>query len=153
MSELSVLVEIASLRVRSNGPATANIWFVINGREFPRGRWNDFVVVVLGWWVVGLLNLLRDTSTHETMRFMDGPYAVEVSKTSSGLLQFRAVEGASRNIEVAIGEGAAHSFVLELISQSREVLDACRRVSWWSSDAEILESSVNALEKESSRLL
>lgn len=153
MTRASVVAEADSVRVRLGGPATANIWVLIDGCEFPAHGWNDFVVVVLGWWVAALLLLLRNVSTQETVNFMDGPYAVEVSKTPTGMLQFRALEGADRSNEVAIGEAHAVPFVLGLISQSREILAECKRQGWWSEDAEALESSLNLLEQESAKLL
>ena len=51
------------------------------------------------------------------------------------------------------GEGLALPFVRELVSQSRDVLEGCRRQHWWSEDAEKLESSLDALQKESSQLV
>ena len=79
--------------------------------------------------------------------FMDGPYAVEISKTTSGKLLFRALEGFARKSEVAIGEGSAISFTRRVISQSREALNECRRLEWWSKDAEILELSLAKMEQ------
>jgi hypothetical protein len=153
MTETSMIVETSSLAVRPGGPATANIWMVINGREFPMRRWNDFVVVVLSWWATALLQLLRNTSAKETLHFMDGPYTVEVSKTASGMLQFRALEGSGRNIETAIGEEPTLPFILGLIAQSREVLNECKLQNWWSKDAETLKISLEALEREFPRLM
>jgi hypothetical protein len=153
MTLTSIVVEVSSVRVRPGGPATANIWLIIDGYEFPTQRWNDFVVVVLGWWVAAFLVLLRNTSTRETMHFMDGPYAVEVSKTPSGILKFRALEGAGRTREMATGEGPLMPVVLGLISQAHEILEECKRQGWWSRDAEALESSLAALEQEFGRLL
>jgi len=153
MTQSSIVVEVNSVRARPGGPATANIWLIVDGYEFPTPRWNDFVVVVLGWWVATLLVLLRNTSTRETVNFMDGPYAVEVSKTLSGMLKFRALEGSGRTREVATGEEPAMPFILGLLSQSHEILEECKRQGWWSKDAETLESSLEALEQESGRLL
>jgi hypothetical protein len=153
MTNTSIAVEADSLGIRPGRPATGNIWLVINGHAFPAPQWNDFIVVILGWWAESLLRLLRNSSTKETVNFMDGPYAVEVSKTSSGGLHFRALEGANRSIERASGEGPALQFIRELISQSRDVLEGCRRQRWWSEDAEKLESSLDALQKESSQLV
>ncbi len=152
MTRTLLVTETESLRVRPGGPATANIWLDINGCQFPMHRWNDFAVVVMGWWAVALLRLFRGVSSVERVDFMDGPYTVEVSKTSSGTLHFRALKGSDRTDEVAIAEGPAMPFVLGLISQSREILDACKRHAWWSKDADVLESSVEVLNQESTRL-
>ena len=73
-----LIVEAESLETRINGPALGNIRLVINDCEFPTANWNDFVVIVLGWWGASLLSLLNNDSTRETVRFMDGQYAVEL---------------------------------------------------------------------------
>lgn len=153
MTQILLVSEVSSLRVRAGGPATANMWLLMDGREFPAPHWNDFVVVVLGWWAEAILSLVRSTSSHETVPFMDGPYSVEVSKTSTGLLRFRALEGVGRTNEIAVSDGQVIPFVLELISQSRNILAECKRQAWWTTDAEKLESSVAVLEQAVAGLL
>jgi hypothetical protein len=68
-SDTSLAVETNSLTTRPGRPATGNIWLVINGRDFPAPQWNDFIVVILGWWAESLLRLLRNSSTKETVHF------------------------------------------------------------------------------------
>ena len=80
--------------------------------------------------------------------FMEGPYSVEVTMFSSGILSFRAVEGTARANEIATGRASAIRFIAQLMSQSGEVLDACKRRGWWSKDAEELKSSLENLNKE-----
>lgn len=153
MSKTILIAEIDSLTCRQGGGATANIKLMVNGHAFPSHDWNDFVVVIMEWWVRALTSLLRNTSMQETIHFMDGPYAIEVCTQQSGTLQFRALTGANRNVEVVIGEANMMSFSFELIKQSREILDACRKQVWWSQDAQNLESSLFELTKEYSRRL
>lgn len=151
MSTISLVTEPASIITCPDGPATGNVWLVLNGYEFPTHGWNDFIVVILGWWLTALLLLLRNDSRLERVHFMDGPYAVDVSMAPSGTLLFRALEGPDRTIEVANSEAPAMPFILELLTQSREVLAACRRQGWWSRDAEVLESALAALDQQSSK--
>ena len=152
MTSAYLAAEATSLSTRKNGSATGRVWLELNGREFPMRGWDDFIVVILGWWAAALLSVLRNDSGLERVHFMDGPYAVDVSRTSVSALCLRALEGPGRTKEVAIGEAHAASFVLGLITQSREVLNECKRQGWWSSDAETLESALVALELELSRL-
>lgn len=153
MTEPSIVVEASTLRFRRQGPATGNLWLAIDGQDFPAHGWNDFVVVILSWWVAAVLRLMRFSNGREIVDFMEGPYAVEVSKTPSGKLRFRALAGRERTGERAIGEGWPLPFILGLISQSRHVLTACRQQHWWSDDAETLEYSLEALEELASQLL
>jgi hypothetical protein len=147
MNQPALIIEVNSLKLPSAGSATGMISLAISGMKFPAG-WNDFVVVLMSWWVQALLRLVRGESSHEIVPFMDGPYAVEVEMAPAGKLSLRALQGPDRNSEVASGERNAISFIQELIAQSVQLLEACRRQNWWSNDAEILESSLEALRKE-----
>src|SRR4051812_22305838 len=98
-----LVVDSSSLEARVGAAATANLWLVVDGREFPSRGWNDFAVVVLAWWATALLRLFRGASTKERVDFMDGPYAVEVTGPSSGALRLRALEGVERTHETAVG--------------------------------------------------
>jgi hypothetical protein len=84
----------------------------------------------------------------EHLQFMEGPYAVEVSKAQSGKLQLRMFAGPSAGREVAIGEADVKRFVSELTTQSRKLLDECRRLGGWSRDAEALASHMHDLDRE-----
>jgi len=127
MAQPILITEISSFQAKAGeGAATGNIWLEFDGKHFPAQHWNDFVVVLLGWWTNALLRLLRDSSIKETVSFMEGPYAVEVTRISSEKLRFRALSGIHRNNIVMTGESSIASFALALIAQSRQVLDVCR---------------------------
>jgi hypothetical protein len=143
-----LVTELGTLHVHAQGPATAGIWLVTSGSEFPRAGWNDFVVVVLGWWSAAILRLLGDNPGRERVQFMDGPYAVEVSKAQSGRLQLRMFAGPSGGHEVAVGEADIKQFIRELVTQSGKLLDECRLREWWSPDAEALAAHLQDLDRE-----
>jgi hypothetical protein len=147
MKEAHLIVETSSIKVRINGPATGNIWLELDSYYFPANGWNDFVVVVLGWWANALLRLIRGISTRETVHFMEGPYVVEVTLCPSGSFRFRALRDGGRNVEMGIGESPAFAFIVGLVSQGREVLGACKQADWWSKDAEGLEVALESLAK------
>ena len=142
-----LLSDTASLRVRPGGPVTGNICLQINDCHFPSPGWNDFVVVVMGWWATALLRLEQGQSTHERVPFMDGPYAVELTMVSPAVLRFRALQDENRNTEVASGDGALGVFIADLIVQGRAVLAACQRLNGWSKDAAQLEIALEDLTK------
>jgi hypothetical protein len=147
-TETRLVTELGKLKIRTHGPAIAGIWLETGGDGFPMVGWTDFVVKVLGWWSASVLSLLRNNSGTELVNFMDGPYAVEVSKVQSGKLQFRMLAGPSGGREVAAGEANVERFVGELTTQSRKLLDECRQREWWSPDAESLASYLRDLGRE-----
>ncbi len=143
----SIHVDADSVEERVAGPATGNVWLTVGGQAFPAHQWNDFIVVVLSWWVVAMVRLLRKASEREVVHFMDGPYAVEVFNLPGGVLRFRALEGARRDRERAVGEESAAGFVAELMARAHEVLDACRQRNSWSPGADKLRNSLEELEE------
>ncbi len=147
-TETHLVTELGNLNVRPQGPATAGIWLTSNGSHFPMTGWNDFIVVVLGWWVAAVLRLLQNDSASERIHFMDGPYAVEISRMSSGRFQLRMFAGPNGGREVAVGEAKAREFISELSIQSRKLLDECRLQGWWSPDADELKSRLQGMDHE-----
>jgi hypothetical protein len=147
-TDTHLVTELGTLNVRTRGPATAGIWLVAGGLQFPRVGWNDFVVVVLGWWSAALLRLLGNNGATERVHFMEGPYAVEISKSRSGNLQLRMFAGPSGGHEVAVGEADIQRFCGELATQSRELLYECRLREWWSADAEALALHLDDLDRK-----
>jgi hypothetical protein len=145
MTNSFLIVDANSLETRLKGPALGDLRIVINGCDFPSARWNDFVVVVLGWWIDAILRLLNKINAQETVNFMDGPYAVEITAVSSSILQFRTIGGTVKT-DVAVGEALIVPFSQELIAQSRQVLNECIRQNWWSNDAQRLQSLLKSLE-------
>ena len=97
--------------------------------------------------MTALLRLIRGTSAHETVPFMDGPYMVELTVISPGILGFRGIDRTGKDEDVT-SEGTIAPFVLALAFQSREVLNACRQQAW-SKDAEFLESCLDELNSHS----
>ena len=56
---------------------TGNIYFQIDDFFFPEEGWNDFVVIILSWWLRALENNKNDFE----LLFMDGPLKI-IAKTA-----------------------------------------------------------------------
>lgn len=152
MSELSLSVSLDSFSARQGGSATAGIWVTIGGQDFPAQGWDDFVVVILGWWASALVRLLRGLSQREMVDFMDGPFTVEAEIRSETLLLWGR-EGARREAVRCTAEGPALPFVSAVLAESERVLLACRESGWWSRDADALERATAELRAETSQLV
>lgn len=137
-----------SVAVREGGPATGSIWLLLEGQDFPLSGWNDFVVVILAAWATALLQLLRGERERVMIHFMDGPYAVEVERTTPTSLHVRALEGPGRSTERICGHADLLPFTDDLVRQARSILGECRKREWWSSDAATLDAALAALEEE-----
>jgi len=145
-----LFVDSSTLLVRQSGPAIAVIYIVTGEDTFPGLGWDDFAVVILGWWAGALCRIIGRESKTELVRFMDGPYAVEVSMPEPEILNFRMF---ARDVEVGTGVAEAELFVANVIAQSQKLLDECRLKGGWSSDADHLASELITLKQEARLLL
>jgi hypothetical protein len=144
----ALIVDTETLKFNGVGLPTGNIWLEIDGKPFPMRCWNDFIVVLLGWWTGALLKLIRGESVSEDVGFMDGPYTVEVAAISSEMFRLRALQGEDRTDEICAGEVVAKDFIQKVILQARDVLNACQQNVYRSKDVEILEVALKNLECE-----
>lgn len=145
---IRLCMDVESLRVKEGGSAAANIWIELDEISFPSKNWSDFAVIIMAWWSEALLRLIRNESDREIVDFMDGPYAVEISRVANEILLLRALEGDGRNREVAAGRVIFPDFGHDFVCQSRRLLDQCKVLKWWSADAEILSSRLGDLVPE-----
>ena len=145
MSKARLVVDPASIRTRGAGPATGSVWLALEEVAFPSKDWNDFIVVILEAWVGAVLRLLEGSSRNEIVHFMDGPYLVELSRTSAAILRLRAVENSYH--EKASTDVEALPLVESLLNGSEGVLAVCRGEQCWSADAEKLAESLPSLRR------
>lgn len=81
-----------SIHQGSKGSVTGVIYFDFDPtHQFPVFGWNDFVVVLANWWLSALADLMRGADQAQ-LRFMDGPYWVEVLRTTESSVLLRCVE-------------------------------------------------------------
>lgn len=149
MTKAHLVVDAETLRPGNAGPATGNIWVVLDHSAFPVEGWNDFVVVILDAWVSGLLRLLRGLSDRELVHFMDGPYAVEISALAPGTVRLRGIRQGRDEVEYV--DAKVTSLIENLRLASESILAACRAQSCWSTDADKLSANLPALRREAVR--
>lgn len=142
-----------SLTFRGERPATGDIWLLVGDQEFPMSGWNDFVLVILEAFVAGLSRLLAGEQVRITVHFMDGPYAVELERSSSSTVRLRALERKGGSTEKMAGHTEVLSFADDLAAQTRALLAKCRKQESWSKDAMALESALSALEAQRRRMV
>lgn len=121
--------EPASLQRSKKGSITGRIWFEFGVKPFPDLRWDDFVVVILGWWIPSLQSNAR---VHR-LRFMDGPYLLEVHRDHRGTAVVKCVESE------AVGGEFQVDFVRlreQILDAGRSALQECKARRWKSRDIE-----------------
>ena len=128
------------------GPVNGPIWLVLHGKAFPADGWDDFVVVVLGWWTAALERLISGSSRREIVDFMDGPYEVELAASDRDVLRIETKRRDEDRGYSHVVDGDMKQVVSQVACQARRVLAECRRLDWWSGDADALRASLQSLE-------
>jgi len=67
--------------VNDSGTTIGRIHWRVESRRFPSADWDDFIVVILSWWLAVTRRYLRNR-TKQRLLFMDGPYEVLLTPRS-----------------------------------------------------------------------
>jgi hypothetical protein len=148
MSDASPRIVIVerSLQQHASGSITGIIYWQAGGLSFPDDSWDDFVVVILCWWLQAIVRLAERSSSAESLFFMDGPFETKLS-LEGGLVRVTFVE--RRNDEQV--NGSLRSTILEVCraidSAAASVLRACHTESFHSSEIDELAVEVQRLQQ------
>jgi hypothetical protein len=67
---------------------------------FPEKSWDDFAVVILGWWLEELRTLERTDNGRASLLFMDGPFEVRIFRVKGDLLTIECINRSTRKAVV-----------------------------------------------------
>ena len=116
--------------------------------QFPDSKWTDFVVVVLTWWCSAFSRLLAGQMESIEVRFMEGPYLVEVGPIKQELVHLMLVEaGLKRRIHCDANVDA-WVLIRSVLSAADRTLTECKNRNWWSDDADRLLAARDALRQQ-----
>lgn len=122
------------------------VWLKGDQKEFPTQGWNDFPVIILGWWLEEIERLVEMKGGKAECSFMDGPYKFEVDAgPGSWFITFitRRRNGVERLPQKEVSPKVV---VSEILKASRIVADVCRERGWESRDLTILESHIKRVD-------
>ncbi len=123
MDDVKVNVALESLALTSRKAITGEIYFENAEGYFPDIHWNDFVVVILDWWIEAIDRIEKATvgETDEFL-FMDGPYLVRGYKIDSNIMRMDFIKSQLQ------GEIVLSSINCEVSKFFDSVLIAAKRI-------------------------
>lgn len=74
-------VKIGKRFFLSKSSLFGDIYFEFQGTSFPEKNWNDFILIILHWWLEALKKLPKDAETE--FHFMDGSFEISVKLEAS----------------------------------------------------------------------
>lgn len=148
MTTIRLVVEQDSLEVSPHGAVTGRIYFRLDADAFPDWAWNDFVLIVVGWWVHTVLQLGSDSCTEVELMFMDGPFTVRLHRHGDDQLLVemceRSRDGRHRIAQTTIV--SLTGLARDIAQAARVVLEFCSGHSVSGRDVEKLEHGLAAIE-------
>jgi hypothetical protein len=147
MQRAQLVVESDPLGRSAAGLVFGKVYLLVNGTAFPDPDWTDFALVVLGWWCRAACQLLDGEAGRVQVRFMEGPFAVELQVGPSGIWHVALVESTRTKRLHGSADIDAAGLVRSVVDGAQRVLMECRRRNWWSADADELESCATELGK------
>lgn len=124
---------------RASGSIVGHIWISIGDWAFPGVAWDDFPVVIMGWWIESWLLISSEDHLTARCNFMDGPYWFEIttSEAERAIVQcFRHSEAGSKLLHKT---GCKCSSVTgALLAASESILQVCKEHKWTSRDLDNL---------------
>jgi hypothetical protein len=125
---MQIFFDPSTLIQSKMGSVTGVIYFDFgSGRKFPSEGWNDFVVVILNWWMAAVQKIVQRGEKAE-LRFMDGPYWIS-AVPQGPIVLLRCTEdrdGAGVLYEVAVG---IEDLKRELLTFARQLSSACAQAN------------------------
>lgn len=117
----------------------------VGSKAFPSKDWDDFVVVILSWWMAEMRSHLR-SGTRRRLLFMDGPYFVELSTVSTSVGELKFCRDGLRGADVlAVQQVRKAALRRSLMTAAESTLAKCRRMSASSPDIDKLEREFKKL--------
>jgi hypothetical protein len=134
---VEAVVDTENMARGGMGSITGPVFLRFEGGAYPEEGWNDFPVVILGWWLEGIAAFLNDGSQSFSGRFMDGPYEFTVRRLTSQVAEvsWRSSQASPSTVDVS-------SLSQSLAAAGASVAHACRRNGWRSPDVDTLERAV-----------
>ena len=145
MVAVTVKTEATSLERSCGRPITGTLYLELGRHQFPEKGWNDFVVIVLTWWLSAMREMKLGRSTNQELRFMDGPLHINVSKREFDFCQIECFEDRSDG-KAEYSCALRFSVLLnEIIGAAESVYAVCSENGWDSDDVRELGISIGNL--------
>ncbi|KAF2080461.1 hypothetical protein [Flavobacterium sharifuzzamanii] len=140
---IEIIVNPESFNKNRLDSITGEIYFKINDFSFPEEGWNDFVIVILNWWLCAFKNFHALNDDSFEMLFMDGPLKVKAKKNESNELEMVFIRSYIDFEDCIYTIKCSESNLKkELLKAARKTLGEISNQNWQTSDTEVLKKQI-----------
>jgi hypothetical protein len=156
---ISLSINLESLEMNSSGNITGEVYFISQDIEylndpflFPEENWNDFVVIILGWWIKNLIRVIQEKpGSTVDFDFMDGPFLVKSKKVTEDTLELKFLENTSSDcIIINICNCSLNQIAKSILKSAKRILKVSKEKNWDIDDVNELEKLTSLLGKSMS---
>jgi hypothetical protein len=134
-----IAVDPNSLERSKNGAITGVIYFNFDHYKFPEIGWNDFVVVILGWWLEAIKRFTRRMTETEDLRFMDGQLRVRITNNDEETCMIECIDDGRGSVVEYSTIILIEDLLSAAIHVGNSILGICEANTWDSDDINILK--------------
>ncbi len=143
---VSLKIDPSTIKFNIDGNSTGNIYFSINGKKsFPDDEWNDFVDIILNWWINAIIEMIESNLVGCELLFMDGPFSLIITKDIQGenwIIKTQKSNSTLNEVEI-VGK----DFVDMIYKKARQLMHYYYLNNFKNEDIEILEKSLNSFKE------
>ena len=132
-----------------SGSIIGVIWLTIGDWDFPQVGWDDFVVVILGWWLQEILQVLIGCRERVLCRFMDGSYLFDILPLDDETVSVKFYkdwdsQAAGQYLREVMCK--TQSVASAILSAARTAIEICVSNGWLGRDLDTLMARCSQLE-------
>jgi hypothetical protein len=148
MSTFFIRVLTDTITKSTSGLITGKIHVEADGFLFPEYEWDDFVVIILGWWLEAIAGLTSGSNKSCVCRFMDGPFQfnIEVKDPKVWKIQFIRT-GWTTDECLSESTFAPQEIIGSVSSAAESVINLCQEGGWASTDITSLTENYSAMSR------
>lgn len=136
MDRVTFKLQKESLKISGNKLITGAVYFDFGSFQFPEKDWDDFIVIILKWWLVALARIIYQGSKSEELRFMDGPLLLNIKVLNNDLWGIQCLYNHKMIYE---GGYSGLEFTNSVLKSVKIVIDQCEKYGWQSKDVDDLK--------------
>jgi hypothetical protein len=115
---------------------TGEIFFQSGDFCFPEDGWNDFVAIILGFW----LRTVKNSRNDFELLFMDGPFKIKAEKTNENEISLLFLQGEDCVFKT---NSSKDDFERQLVKAARKTLRKVSQEKWETAEIDSLREIVS----------
>lgn len=147
MNKIMIHIDEPSFERSKSDQVTGVIYFDLEDRQFPEKSWNDFVVVILNWWLSEIANLTSGKVDVVELLFMDGPFLLRVRKRTNLLCFVECVKQTDPQGTKYAYMVSTHDLSGNLLDVATRVKSVCSQHAWENREIDELDRRIGDLQK------